>query len=64
MGLLLVSQEEFSLEELAATCKSNLPVYARPLFLRLPPSDAVIETTVTMKHLKNDRVAEVICHIL
>jgi fatty-acyl-CoA synthase len=51
----LVTGPEFDLTALAAHVDAELPVYARPLFLRLQPE---IETTGTFKYTKTDLVAD------
>jgi fatty-acyl-CoA synthase len=51
----LVAEEGFDPEALAARVSSELPVYARPLFLRLQPE---IEITGTFKHRKVDLVKD------
>jgi fatty-acyl-CoA synthase len=51
----LVVDDSFDPETLAARVNSELPVYARPLFLRLMPE---IEITGTFKHRKVDLVKE------
>jgi len=51
----LVAGSDFDAEALAARVNAELPVYARPLFLRLMPE---IEITGTFKHRKVDLVKE------
>ena len=51
----LVTGPDFSLEALAAHVDRELPVYARPLFLRLQPE---IATTGTFKYTKTQLVEE------
>ena len=58
MALLIVDWDVFKIDVLSEVCRANLPVYARPLFLRIP-CDRGMETTETLKHLKNDRAKEV-----
>ena len=50
--------EQFSISILQARCQKDLPVYARPLFLRVKFSGA-LKTTSTFKHVKTDLVKEV-----
>jgi hypothetical protein len=56
---ILNETQSFDVELVRLICSLNLPTYACPLFLRVKPIGAVLTTTSTFKHLKNDLIKEV-----
>ena len=56
---ILNDTQSFDVELVRLICSLNLPTYACPLFLRVKPIGAVLTTTSTFKHLKNDLIKEV-----
>jgi hypothetical protein len=64
---ILNDTQSFDVELVRLICSLNLPTYACPLFLRVKPIGAVLTTTSTFKHLKNDLIKEVsidVCDVL
>ncbi len=51
-GLML---DKFNWSRLSEVFEKNLPIYARPLFIRVKD---VLETTVTYKHIKTNLITE------
>jgi fatty-acyl-CoA synthase len=58
MAAIVGKDNALDLSEIEAECAKHLPVYARPLFLRLK-SDGKLPTTSTHKYVKHDLVNEV-----